>query len=61
MQTRVVPFDDASIEEATRLILEGQPVAVPTETVYGQAGREMEERPRAPLSTVWKPWMPPSL
>ena len=27
----------------------------------GQAGREIEERPRAPLSTVWKPWMPPSL
>lgn len=37
MQTRVLPFDDASIEEAARLILAGQPVAVPTETVYGLA------------------------
>ena len=37
MQTRVVPFTDASIEEAARLILAGQPVAVPTETVYGLA------------------------
>lgn len=37
MQTRVVPFTDVSIEEAARLILEGQPVAVPTETVYGLA------------------------
>lgn len=37
MQTRVVPFDDASIDEAARLILNGQPVAVPTETVYGLA------------------------
>ena len=37
MQTRVVPFDDASIKEAARLIIDGQPVAVPTETVYGLA------------------------
>jgi len=37
MQTRVVPFTDASIAEAARLILDGQPVAVPTETVYGLA------------------------
>lgn len=37
MQTRVVPFTDASIAEAAHLILDGQAVAVPTETVYGLA------------------------
>ena len=37
METRVVPFTDDSIAEAARLILAGQPVAVPTETVYGLA------------------------
>src|SRR3954454_13247469 len=37
MQTRVAPFDDESIAEAARLILAGEPVAVPTETVYGLA------------------------
>src|SRR5919106_7047544 len=37
MQTRVLPFNDHSIAEAARLILAGQPVAVPTETVYGLA------------------------
>lgn len=37
MQTRVRPFDDQAIEEAVRLILAGQPVAVATETVYGLA------------------------
>ncbi len=35
--TRLVPADAAGIEEAARLILAGQPVAVPTETVYGLA------------------------
>jgi nitroreductase len=25
----------------------------------GQPGRELEERPRAPLATVWRPWQPP--
>lgn len=35
--TRIFPYNDASIEEAARLILDGQPVAVPTETVYGLA------------------------
>ncbi|WP_324808207.1 L-threonylcarbamoyladenylate synthase [Sphingomonas sp. LY29] len=35
--TSVLPFDDASIEEAARLVLAGQPIAVPTETVYGLA------------------------
>ena len=37
METRVLPFTDASIAEAARLILAGEPVAVPTETVYGLA------------------------
>lgn len=35
--TRVVPADEGGIAEAARLIREGQPVAVPTETVYGLA------------------------
>lgn len=35
--TRILPFGDAAIAEAARLILAGQPVAVPTETVYGLA------------------------
>jgi L-threonylcarbamoyladenylate synthase len=37
METRVLPFSDESIAEAVRLILAGEPVAVPTETVYGLA------------------------
>lgn len=32
-----MPFGDDAIAEATRLILSGEPVAVPTETVYGLA------------------------
>ncbi|MBA3668417.1 MAG: threonylcarbamoyl-AMP synthase [Sphingomonas sp.] len=35
--TRVMPFDAEAIAEASRLILAGQPVAMPTETVYGLA------------------------
>ncbi len=35
MQTRVVPFTDECIAKAARLILAGEAVAVPTETVYG--------------------------
>ena len=35
--TRILPFDDEAIGEAARLIDKGQPVAVPTETVYGLA------------------------
>lgn len=27
----------------------------------GHPGRELEERPRAPLGTVWRPWQPPEL
>ena len=37
METRVLPFSDEAIAEAARLILAGQPVAIPTETVYGLA------------------------
>jgi len=36
-ETRVLPFDEAAITEAARLVLAGEPVAVPTETVYGLA------------------------
>ena len=35
--TRVLPFDDLAIAEAARLIRDGRPVAVATETVYGLA------------------------
>jgi L-threonylcarbamoyladenylate synthase len=35
--TKVLPFTDESIAEAVRLILAGEPIAVPTETVYGLA------------------------
>lgn len=35
--TRILPFGPEAIAEAARLIRAGQPVAVPTETVYGLA------------------------
>lgn len=35
--TLVLPFSDETIAAAARLILAGEPVAVPTETVYGLA------------------------
>ena len=35
--TRIIPFGDEAIAEAARLIGEGWPVAVATETVYGLA------------------------
>ena len=37
MDTRVLPFSPETIAEAARLVLAGEPVAVPTETVYGLA------------------------
>lgn len=37
METRVIPFTDDAIAEAARLIVVGEPVAMPTETVYGLA------------------------
>ena len=36
-ETRILPFDEAAIAEAARRVLAGEPVAVPTETVYGLA------------------------
>jgi L-threonylcarbamoyladenylate synthase len=35
--TRVLPLSEESLAEAARLVLAGEPVAVPTETVYGLA------------------------
>jgi L-threonylcarbamoyladenylate synthase len=37
VETLLLPFDDETIAEAARLIAAGDPVAVPTETVYGLA------------------------
>lgn len=37
VQTKVLPYGPEAIAEAARLILDGQPVAIPTETVYGLA------------------------
>src|ERR1700759_4408640 len=37
MDTRVLRFPAESIAEAARLIVAGEPVAAPTETVYGLA------------------------
>ncbi|MGQ0558139.1 MAG: L-threonylcarbamoyladenylate synthase, partial [Sphingosinicella sp.] len=37
METRVLPDGPDAIAEASRLVLAGQPVAMPTETVYGLA------------------------
>ena len=36
-QTEILPFDGEAIARAARLILDGQPVAIATETVYGLA------------------------
>jgi L-threonylcarbamoyladenylate synthase len=36
-ETRILPFDAAAVAAAAALIRAGQPVAVPTETVYGLA------------------------
>lgn len=37
METRTLPFSEEAIAEAARLVLDGQAVAIPTETVYGLA------------------------
>jgi L-threonylcarbamoyladenylate synthase len=37
METRLLPYSDEAIAEATQLILAGEPVAIATETVYGLA------------------------
>jgi len=36
-ETLMLPFDEAGIARAAALVIAGQPVAVPTETVYGLA------------------------
>ena len=43
MQTRCVPYSDEAIAAAAALIEAGQPVAVPTETVYGLAADAMSD------------------
>lgn len=37
IETRVLPLSEEAIAEAARLVMAGEPVAVPTETVYGLA------------------------
>lgn len=37
LRTDVLPYGKAAVDQAARLIREGRPVAVPTETVYGLA------------------------
>jgi len=37
--TEILPFSAAAIRQASSLVRAGQPVAIPTETVYGLAGR----------------------
>jgi L-threonylcarbamoyladenylate synthase len=37
-QTTILPFDEAAIAQAARLIARGEPLAIATETVYGLAG-----------------------
>ena len=44
VETRVIPADEAGIAEAASLIRLGQPVAVPTETVYGLAADAGQDR-----------------
>ncbi|HEX8448339.1 MAG TPA: Sua5/YciO/YrdC/YwlC family protein, partial [Allosphingosinicella sp.] len=41
--TRVLPFGDEAVGQAARLIRSGEPVAVPTETVYGLAADATDE------------------
>ena len=41
MWARILPYDKTAIAEAARLIGEGRPVAMPTETVYGLAADAM--------------------
>ena len=38
MRTRVLPISEASIDEACKVLLAGDLVAFPTETVYGLGG-----------------------
>ena len=42
--TRTLPYGEAAIAEAAALIAAGQPVAIPTETVYGLAADATDSR-----------------
>ncbi|MET0363498.1 MAG: L-threonylcarbamoyladenylate synthase [Sphingobium sp.] len=44
MLARCLPFDDAAVAEAVRLIRAGEPVALPSETVYGLAADATDSR-----------------
>lgn len=45
MQTRLLPASDPSaIDEAVRVLRDGEPVALPTETVYGLAANALDAR-----------------
>ena len=44
METRTLPFSADTIAEAARLVLAAEPVAVPTETVYGLAADATNSR-----------------
>lgn len=52
LETRILPFGDEAIAEAARLILGGEPVAVPTETVYGLAADATNARAVAQIYEV---------
>jgi L-threonylcarbamoyladenylate synthase len=43
VETLLLPCDEAGLAEAARLVLAGEPVAVPTETVYGLAADATNE------------------
>ncbi|MBR6767693.1 MAG: threonylcarbamoyl-AMP synthase [Clostridia bacterium] len=43
METKLLPLSDDAIEEAGKLIREGQLVAIPTETVYGLGANALDE------------------
>ena len=50
-QTKLLPYNREAIAEAARLIGEGFPVAVPTETVYGLAADATRGEAVARIST----------
>ena len=52
MTARILPYDDQAIAEAARLIAQGRPVAVPTETVYGLAADATQPRAVAAIYTA---------
>lgn len=49
---RRLPFDEAGVAEAARLILAGEPVALPSETVYGLAADATNARAVAAVYTA---------